>query len=158
MNSSLERLIVLTSEAQRRFSWLPATLARFTVGWVFAQSGWGKVHNLEGVIGYFSSLGIPAPELQAPLVAWIELLGGAMILAGLATRVAAFALVVVMIVALRTALMDQISEWSDVLGLAEFCYIVLLAGLIVHGAGPVSVDALLARRLLNNGRLQSARC
>lgn len=147
MNSLLALLSVLAGEIQRRFSWLPPTAARLTVGWVFLQSGWGKVHNLESVVNYFSSLGIPRAEFQAPFVAWTELLCGAFLIAGIATRLAAVPLVVVMIVALNTALADQISEWSDVLGLAEFCYIVLLVGLVVLGAGPISLDALLARRL-----------
>jgi putative oxidoreductase len=147
VNWLITRLFALASDVQHRLGSLPPAVARFTVGWVFLQSGWGKIHNLENVIGYFSSLGIPAPEFQAPLVAWVEFLGGALLLGGLATRLAAVPLVIVMIVALGTALADQISEWSDVLELAEFCYIVLLAGLVIHGPGAISLDALLARRL-----------
>jgi putative oxidoreductase len=139
-------LFGLAAGIQQRFSWLPPTAARFTVGWVFLQSGWGKLHNLENVVDYFASLGIAAPGFQAPLVAWIEFLCGALLLAGLATRLASVPLIVVMVVALNTALVDQISEWSDVLGLAEFGYIVLLSGLLILGAGPLSLDRLLARR------------
>jgi putative oxidoreductase len=68
------------------------------------------------------------------------------LLLGLGTRLAAAPLVVVMVVALLTALADQIHGISDLFGLAEFCYVVLLLGLIVLGAGRVSLDALLARR------------
>ena len=76
-----------------------------------------------------------------------QFLGGAMLLLGLATRFAALPLVGVMAVAILTALRDQIGSLSDLFGLAEFCYIVLLSGLTVFGAGPLSLDALLRRRL-----------
>ena len=57
-------------------------------------------------------------------------------------------LIGVMTVALLTALRDKIGSLSDLFGLAEFCYVVLLAGLAVFGAGAGSLDALLRRRWL----------
>ena len=133
--------------ATRRLAWLPPLLARVTVGTVFVQSGWGKLHNLDHVVADFAELGIPAPRLQAPFAAATEFACGALVLLGLGTRVAALPLVVVMCVALSTALADRIGEPSDLFALAEFCYVVLLVGLAVFGAGPVSLDAFLARRL-----------
>ena len=29
-----------------KLAWLPPTLTRITIGWLFLQTGWGKVHNL----------------------------------------------------------------------------------------------------------------
>lgn len=147
MTFLVARIASLIDQAQRRLAWLPPTAARVTVGWIFLQSGWGKLHNLEGVVSFFTDLGIPAPHLQAPFVAGTEFVGGALLLLGLATRFAALPLIGVMTVALLTALRDQIHELSDLFGLAEFCYIVLLSGLAVFGAGPLSLDALLRRRL-----------
>lgn len=146
MNSLVARISALIEQVQRRLAWLPPTAARITVGWVFLESGWGKLHNLEGVVKFFTDLGVPAPHLQAPFVAGTEFLGGALLLLGLATRFAALPLVGVMTVALLTALRDQIHAASDLFGLAEFCYIVLLAGLVVFGAGPLSLDALVRPR------------
>jgi putative oxidoreductase len=129
----------------REFSWFPPSIARLVVGWVFVSSGWGKLHNLEGVVAFFRDLGIPFPELQAPFVAVTELACGALLLAGLWTRLAALPLVAVMGVALATALRDRIDGIVSLFGLAEFLYIVLLAGLVAHGAGPFSFDALRKR-------------
>jgi putative oxidoreductase len=129
----------------RDFSWFPPSIARLVVGWVFVSSGWGKLHNLDGVVAFFRDLGIPAPELQAPFVAGTELVCGALLLAGLATRLAALPLVAVMGVALATALRDRIGGLSDLFGLSEFLYAVLLLGLVAVGAGPVSFDALWKR-------------
>ena len=73
--------------------------------------------------GFFTELGIPAPQFQAPLAATAELVCGALLLVGLFTRVATLPLIGVMAVALLTALRDQIHAASDLFGLAEYLYI-----------------------------------
>lgn len=50
-------------------------------------------------------------------------------------------------VAIVTALWSDVEELSDLFGLAEFGYIVLLLGLVVFGAGALSADALIRRQL-----------
>src|SRR6187431_2944042 len=63
-------------------------LGRLGVGLVFLSTGWGKVHNVEKVTEFFTTLGIPAPGFHAVLVGWSELLCGAAIIIGLLTRLA----------------------------------------------------------------------
>lgn len=126
------------------FSWLPPLLARITIGWVFFQSGLGKIGNIDRVIGFFTSLGLPAPAFQAHLVAWTECLGGLLLIAGLATRLASIPLSIVMIVALRTALADDIDGFSTLAGTMEYLYIVLMVWLMVAGPGKISLDTLVA--------------
>lgn len=147
MPTRSDRLLAYIDALQPRLDWLPLLAARVTVGWVFVRSGWGKLHNLEGVTAFFASLGIPAPELQAPLVAGIEFAGGILLLLGLATRWTALPLIGVMLVAIRTALWDDVEALSDLFGLAEFCYVVMLVGLVVFGAGAISIDAQVGRRV-----------
>lgn len=141
------RLRRLVHSVSSRLQWLPPTVARLTIGVVFVQTGWGKLHNLPKVIGFFQELGIPAPQLQAPLVATIEFVCGLLILIGLFTRVATLPLIVVMTVAVVTAKRGDIHELSDLLGMAEFLSIVILLWLGAFGAGPISADAVFARRL-----------
>ena len=141
---SLRRLVLRVSHA---LSWLPPTLTRLVVGWVFLQAGWGKLHSLEKVVGFFTSLGLPAPEFQARLVACTEFACGLLLLVGLATRVASIPLIITMVVALATALKGDIHELSDLFGMSEFLYIVLLVWLGVYGAGPLSLDRFVAKRL-----------
>ena len=44
----------------------PLLLAvRLYWGWQFAQSGWGKLHHLSNLTGFFTSLNLPAPGLTA---------------------------------------------------------------------------------------------
>ena len=128
-----------------RLGWLPPTLARFSVGWIFLWSGWGKLHDLPKIVDFFGSLGIPHPEIQAPFASSCELVCGALLLAGLFTRIATVPLVVTMIVAIVTAQRENVASLGDLFGLIEFAYIALLVWLGVYGAGPLSLDHLLVR-------------
>jgi putative oxidoreductase len=130
-----------------RLAFAPPLLARLVIGVVFTHSGWGKLHNLEQVTRFFASLGVPFPELQAPFVACVELVCGALVLAGFATRLAAVPLIGTMVVALATALAEKISGVNALFGLAEFLYVALLVQLAVGGAGAVSLDRLVANAL-----------
>jgi len=133
--------------AFNRLDFVPPLVARFVVGFVFVNTGWGKLHNLDHLIQYFTELKIPFPQIQAPFVAGVEFVCGSLVLLGLATRVAAFPLIGTMVVAIATALWPDLEGLNDLLGRAEFLYIVLLVGLVVRGGGAVSIDALLAKRI-----------
>src|SRR5213594_4013340 len=128
-----------------RLGWLPPTLARLCVGLVFFNSGWGKLHRLPDVIEYFRSLGIPAPEIQAPFAAGTEFVCGLLLLLGLFTRVATLPLMVTMTVAILTAKRDQIEGISSLFTFIEYLYILLLVYLGVNGPGPLSLDQVLGK-------------
>jgi putative oxidoreductase len=130
-----------------RLKWLPPTVARLTLGWIFLQSGWGKLHNLPKVVAFFTELGIPAPQIQAPFSAFMEFACGALLLVGLLTRLASLPLIAIMAVAILTAKKGDINELSDLFGFSEYLYIALLLWLAAYGAGPISLDRLFARRL-----------
>jgi putative oxidoreductase len=129
-----------------RFAWLPPTVARLTVGWVFLLSGWGKLHNLQQVTDFFASIGIPAPGLQAPFASGTEFVCGALLLLGLGTRLASLPLMVVMTVAIATARLEELTSAGALFGFVEFTYIALLMYLAIGGPGPLSLDHLLVRR------------
>jgi len=58
--------------AAGRLSWIGPTLARLTLGAVFIGTGWGKLHDLDKVTGFFTELGIPAPGFNALLASSIS--------------------------------------------------------------------------------------
>ena len=130
-----------------KFNWLPPLFARISVGWVFVESGWGKLQNLPRVVEYFASLSIPFPELHAPFVASVELAAGILLIFGLATRLASIPLIGIMIVAILTAKLPEIEFFSDVFGFSEFLYILLLFWLVTNGPGLVSVDHFISKYL-----------
>lgn len=124
---------------------LALLLVRVVVGVVFLTSGWGKLQHLDGVTEFFRSLGIPFAEVQAPFVAGVELVGGALVLVGLGTRLASVPLFFTMVVAIVTA------KWGDLEGLGSFVrlsevdYAVLFVVLFGFGAGPLSLDAAVSK-------------
>jgi len=122
-------------------------LSRVSLGVLFAQSGWGKLHHLSKIVEYFTSLGIPAPQLQAPFVAGTELVCGVLVLIGLLTRLASIPLICTMIVAIITAKRADLDGVTDLFGIAEYLYILLFLYLIVDGPGPLSLDAVLRKRV-----------
>lgn len=141
MLSSLYQTCTITLEKAK---WLPLLLARLSIGSIFIISGWGKLHNIPKVIGYFTDLGVPMPEFNAHLVAATEFSCGTLILLGLLTRLASIPLTITMIVAILTAKISDIHSTSDLLGLDEFLYIVFFVLLIVNGAGRLSIDGLIS--------------
>ena len=130
-----------------KLAWLPPALARLLLGVVFISSGWGKLHNLDTVTQFFTQLHLPAPGFTAVFVAANELVCGALILIGLLTRLAVIPLIVTMIVAIITVKMEDMSGLKDLLRVEEFHYIVFFIWLAIAGAGTLSVDQLVARKM-----------
>jgi uncharacterized membrane protein YphA (DoxX/SURF4 family) len=124
-------------------------LIRLLVGAVFVSEGIQKfLFPAELGVGRFTKIGIPAPEMLAPFVGGVEIVGGLLLLLGLFTRLASMALIIDMLVAIATTKIPMLlkdgvwkmahearTDWSMLLG-ALF--------LLVVGAGAWSLDALLA--------------
>ena len=133
--------------------WLQCPLLlvlRLYWGWSFAQTGWGKLMHLEKTAGYFASLNIPLPKLNALMAGGTECFGGVLLLLGLYTRFATPALIFTMIVAYATAERESLnaifSDTDKFTGAAPFLF--LLVSLIVFTVGPgkLSLDALLRKK------------
>jgi putative oxidoreductase len=116
----------------------------------FAQTGWGKLMNLDRTAGFFESLGIPLPKLNALIAGATECGGGVLLALGFFARPISVPLSFTMLVAYGTAdreeLMAIFSDTDKFLGAAPFLF--LLASLLVlaFGPGKFSVDHLLARK------------
>jgi putative oxidoreductase len=62
-------------------------VVRVITGLLFAVHGWQKfAGGIAGVTGFFAKIGIPIPGVMAPFVAGLELIGGVLLIVGLATR------------------------------------------------------------------------
>lgn len=126
-------------------------LVRLTVGTVFLSEGIQKLlFPAELGVGRFTKIGLPAPELLAPLVGTFEITCGLLVLLGLLTRFAAVPLMTIMLVAISTTKIPILTskgfwamaheartDWSMLLGSTY---------LLIVGAGSWSADAILARR------------
>jgi putative oxidoreductase len=135
-------------------AFLPPLLTRLVVGQAFFFTGRGKLQNAEGVVSFFTSLGIPFPAANAAFVSRLEYYGGMLLVVGLLTRVVALLLSGTMVVALLTA--DRADFVAALTGSGDkgltdvvpLVYLLFLVWLVVAGPGAVSLDALLKRWLL----------
>ena len=113
------------------------------------ESGWGKLHHLDKVTDYFTSLNLPMPGKMAVFISCVELFGGLFLALGLLSRVASLVLTVNLIMAYvlgdREALLSIFSDPDKFTAAAP--YVFLMASLIVFVFGPgiFSVDALASR-------------
>ena len=114
---------------------------RTLIGWQFFLTGKGKLANLERTAGFFESLHIPAPGFHAGMVGSIEMIGGLMLLAGLATRFAALPLFGAMVVAYLTAHReDGFNSIGDFIEQAPFPFLAVCLVLLAFGPGRFSID------------------
>jgi uncharacterized membrane protein YphA (DoxX/SURF4 family) len=139
-----------------------ATLfVRLAVGGVFLTSGLVKFLFENQGPGRFAKIGLPDPSALAAFVGGVEIVCGALLLAGLFVRVAALPLIIDMAVAIATTKLpllfgagpEPVAAPPKV-GFWAFAYqarldVTMLLGcafLVVAGAGLWSLDALRARR------------
>lgn len=141
----------------------PATVIvlRVMVGAVFLSEGLQKFLFADQLgAGRFTRIGLPAPELLAPLVGCVEVVCGVLVLAGCLTRLAVVPLLTIMAVAIVSTkvpiLLDR-GFWT-MAHEARTDWSMALASvfLLIEGAGPWSVDRWLRRRLDDRQALHDA--
>jgi putative oxidoreductase len=141
----------------RRFQFLSAKLdapflllVRVYWGWQFAQSGFGRLHNLDRATGFFASLNIPAPHFTVICVSLLEFVGGILLIGGFATRFIGLLLAGDMLVAYltsdRAALASVISNPGQFYGADPYTFLFAALMALIFGAGRYSVDYLIWRR------------
>lgn len=81
---------------------LARVVLRLVLGGIFLAQGYRKVvqaddlpHGMDAIAGLIASKGLPRPRVLAALTAWVELLGGGLVVVGLLTRIALLPLVVI---------------------------------------------------------------
>ncbi len=130
----------------RNYAWLGPLLLRLVFGWFWLETGWAKLHNLEFFAGRFVEWGIPWPMLSATVSGATDLIGGALLIIGLGTRLAAIPMIVNMLVALAVVVLPTITTFNEFVELDEVLYVCVLFWLLMAGPGKASLDHVLARR------------
>lgn len=127
---------------------LALLVLRIAFGAIFIAHGAQKVFvfGFAGTSGSFADMGVPLAELAGPAVGLLELVGGALLVVGLGTRVVAALLTINMIVA--TVLVHLPSGIFASEGGYELTLALGAAALALVFAGPgrFSIDALIGRR------------
>lgn len=130
-----------------RLDGLGPLVVRVGFGYFWLETGLAKVHNLDGFTARFVDWGIPFPAFSAALSAWTELIGGALLMLGLLTRLTAIPMIINMGVAIALVVIKDVHGIDDFVELDEVMYSLIFFWLLMAGPGRFSVDALLGKRL-----------
>jgi putative oxidoreductase len=162
MNRIIDCWTALVSRLEGLGTWLAPLGLRLILAWEFWEAGREKFSGSNWFMQIQGDFPFPFDLVPAAvswqLATWAELLGAIALALGLGTRIAAFSLFVLTIVA--TAAVHWPDDWmmfSDLLqGYAitdkghgnyklPLLFLVMLVPLVLRGAGRLSLDALLAR-------------
>ena len=132
--------------SERLGRWGP-TLLRVVVGLIALAHGTQKLfgEGFDGVAVMMDGLGVPAPALAAVALVLTEVVGGAALILGLFTRLAAVPLAFSMLVA--TVLVHLPNGFFSSSGGVEFTLLLTVAcvALALTGPGKASLDRVVAR-------------
>lgn len=146
MQSAPVRLGNIALDVLSRLEWLGPLLLRLVFGWFWLETGWAKLHNLEFFSARFVEWGIPFPMLSATASGAVDLIGGALLILGLGTRLVAIPMIVNMLVALAVVVLPTISTFNEFVELDEVLYVAVLFWLLMAGPGKASIDHRIALR------------
>src|SRR6266536_1402200 len=129
----------------------PVILIRVMVGWVFLSEDIQKFLFPAALgVGRFAKIGIPAPQFFGPFVGDLEIVCGALLIAGLLTRLASIPLLIDILVAIPTTKIPMLSKagfWAMMHeARTDYCMLLGLIFLLIVGSGTLSLDARLSRR------------
>jgi putative oxidoreductase len=121
-------------------------LIRIVVGWVFFSEGIQKFLFPAALgVGRFAKLGLPHPQFLAPFVGIVEILFGALLVFGIATRLATIPLLIDIGVAIWKTKMPMLAKQGFWVMAHEaridYCMLFCLLFLLIVGAGRLSFDA-----------------
>jgi len=110
------------------------------------QSGWGKLHNLDKVTDYFTSLNLPMAHQMAFFISCVELFGGLFLALGLLARVTSLVLTINLVMAYdlgdSEALHSIFSNPDKFAAAAPYVFLVASLIILLAGPGIFSLDAL----------------
>ncbi|HEX5098838.1 MAG TPA: DoxX family protein [Polyangiaceae bacterium] len=140
----MRRVEIYEVEGERKASTLALTLLRVGVGCLLIAHGWMKLVDIPQITSAFAALDVPNPRLAVYLAILAEFFGGIGLVLGALTPLAALGPVLSMGCAIYFAHRHN-GPFAEHGGW-EYPLTLLLVALffVAHGAGPISVDALVA--------------
>jgi uncharacterized membrane protein YphA (DoxX/SURF4 family) len=158
-------------ESNRFFNWLlhpPVNgssaniLIRFLAGSVFLTEGIIKFLFTNQGVGRFTKIGIPFPDVMAPFIACLEIVGGLLLIAGYLTRVFSILFIIQMLIAILSTKIAVYLGTSPIikpqspplLGIwaffhetrIDYAQIMTVIFLLLTGPGKLSIDAWLRQK------------
>ena len=146
MQCQLLRLTNLLTPLLEKGRDLSLLLIRLVLAYGFYEPAMNKWSDINAVAGWFETLGIPLPTLNAYMAASTELAGVVLLTLGLFIRLISIPLTVVMVVAITTVHLGNGFSAGDNGFEIPLYYMLMLIVLITHGGGRFGVDTLLEKK------------
>jgi len=125
-------------------------VCRLYWGCLFISTGVAKLTHLALTAQRFTDWHIPAPYPNAVAAGATELLCGAMLVLGVASRFVTVPLIVTMIVAYRTAHIDEVTDLYTFVTAPPFLHLFACTLVLLFGPGAFSIDYLIGRFILGS--------
>ena len=137
---NLHSLYMSFSRVTEYFQSIVLFVARLIIAYGFYEPAMSKWNDIDSVAGWFASMGIPFPTLNAYMAAGTEILGVGLLVLGLFTRLISLPLIVIMIVAIFTVhLANGFSAGTNGYEIPLY-YMIFLMIFVTQGAGKLSLD------------------
>jgi uncharacterized membrane protein YphA (DoxX/SURF4 family) len=158
-------------ESNSFFNWLfhppvdgpsSSIIIRFLAGSIFLTEGIIKFLFANQGVGRFTKIGIPFPDMMAPFIAILEIVGGLLLIAGYLTRVFSILFIIQMLVAVLSTKIAVYLGTSPIIkptappvsGIwaffhetrVDYAQILTTIFLLISGPGKLSVDAGLSKK------------
>lgn len=119
---------------------IPLLAIRLTLAYGFYDPAIRKVEHFDGIVEWFTEMGLPLPTLQAYLATGAEVLAFILLPLGLATRFIALPLMITMVVAITMVHWENGFSAGDGGFEIPFYYLLMLSVLFFVGPGRISLD------------------
>lgn len=146
-------------------------IMRLAWGLELYQSGYGHLHHVEKTAEFFRSLGIPAATANVYISGTTEMVGGLLLMFGLASRLVSLPVIFNFIVAYLTASIDDFKQLihggqligprvdpgrlSAIVAIIDdtaFPFLITALVILAFGPGKVSLDYLLQRLFFSKSK------
>src|SRR6201984_2085570 len=115
--------------------WIVQLLIRVFVGYCFMETGWAKLHNLDGFARRFAGWGIPWPHFNAALSAYTEFIGGLLTIFGIGTRLVSIPMIINMLGGFLKVIWWPVNILDVFVELGEPLYALTYLWLMISGSG-----------------------
>jgi putative oxidoreductase len=146
----MKKLITFNKNLGKKLSKLkslPLLLFRLVLAFGFYGPAMMKLKNIDGIISWFTDMGMPMPALNAYMATATESLGVLFLILGFSTRIISVPLIVVMLVAIKTVHLANGFESGNNGFEIPLYYIFMLFALFIYGPGKYSLDYLLSKKV-----------
>ena len=146
----MKKLILFNQNLGKKLATLkdfPLLFFRLILAYGFFGPAMMKFNNFQGIIEWFTQMGLPFPTLNAFMATTTEITGVVFLILGFSTRIISIPLIIVLMVAIKTVHLINGFEASANGFEIPLYYMLMLIALFIYGPGKFSLDYLISKKI-----------